>query len=325
MTAQEHSDAATTIPADMRAVLDAAAKARIGQPAFFEQSADDVRAWMRRRFTPYWNRNPVPLARVEALMLPGGAGPLPARLYDPGVTAPAPALLWLHGGGWTLGDLDSHDGLCRRLAALAGCRVVALDYRLAPEHPFPAAFDDACASVDFLVRHGAALGLDPVRLVVGGDSAGANLALAAIRAARDADAPLPAGLALVYGAYRFDLASPSWQRCGDPYFLLGRDDTAWFWANYLPPDYVAGNDWRIEPGLGDLAGLPPVWVAVGDHDPLWDDNVALARDLERAGTTCTFDRWPGLVHGAALFFDAVDGAVLGLERLARWLRAICER
>jgi acetyl esterase len=309
------------LTADMRALLDAAAIARIGQPAFFEQTPEAVRRWLAQRFTPYWNRNRAPMRRIEAITVPGGGGPLPARLYDPGVPTPAPTLVYLHGGGWSIGDLDSHDALCRRLAVVGCCRVLALAYRLAPEHPFPAAFEDAVAATAFLARHAGCMGLDPARLVLGGDSAGANLALAATIALRDRDFPLPRALMLLYGPYRFDLETPSWRRFDAPYFLLSREDAIWFWRHYVGHDYRAGDDPRVEPLLAALHGLPPVHLVGCDHDPLWDDALALADALHGAGVACELDRWPGLVHGAAQFFDAVDGAVLGLERCGRFLRA----
>ncbi len=309
---------------DMRAMLDAAAVARADQPAFFQQSPEEVRLWLSRRFTPYWNRNRAPVSRVEDVTLPGGAGPIPTRLYDPGVPALAPTLVYLHGGGWTIGDHDSHEALCRRLAVLGRCRVLAVAYRLAPEHPFPAAFEDVVAALRFLGHHGAAIGLDPHRLVLGGDSAGANLALAASVALRDAGEPLPRALMLLYGAFRLDLETPSWRRFGGPYFLLSREDAVWFWRHYVGEGYTPGGDWRAEPLLADLHGLPPTHLVGCDHDPLWDDAVALDRALRDAGVACALDRWAGLVHGVAQFFDAVDGAVVGLERCGRFLRRTFE-
>ena len=313
-------DPRTTLDPQMRLVLDAAEQARTGLPAFHQQSAPEVRAWQARVFIPFWNRPVLPLARVEDLNLPGPAGPLCVRHYDPGLPPPAPAVLYLHGGGWTIGNLDTHDALCRRLAFLGARRVVAVDYRLGPEHRFPACLDDAAAALAFVLEQGGALGLDTETLVLAGDSAGAHLALAVTMERRNRGASLPAMLVLIYGAYRYLIEGPSWDAFGDPYFLLSREDTAWFWRNLLPEDYVAGSDPRVEPLLGAMHGLPPAFVVACSHDPLIEDSELLVAAIRAAGGEATLETWPGVTHGAAQFSQAVDAVILGLERIARRLR-----
>ncbi len=289
-----------------------------GRPAVGSVSAQALRTWYATEFAPVWNRHPIPLARVEDVTLPGGAGPRPARLYDPGVPAPAPALLYLHGGGWVMGDLATHDGLCRRLAALARCRVLALDYRLAPEHPFPAAHDDATTALGFVLDHGPALGLDPARLAIGGDSAGANLALAATQARLDRGDALPRCLLLAYGAFARRLDTPSARRFGDGFYPLSLAGMAWFWDAYL-----AGNgrgDARAEPLLGRLEGLPELGIFACDQDLLLDESLDLAAKAEAAGVPHRLDVRPGLVHGCLQMADRVDAVAVMVERMARFLR-----
>lgn len=310
------------IDPQLRAVLDQAARQAAGLPPPSTWSIAELRAWMDRRFTAAWNRDLLPVARIEPLTIAGPGGPLPCRLYDPGTAAPAPALLWLHGGGWVMGGLDSHEGICRRLALASGCRVLALAYRLAPEHLFPAPLEDAVAVLRFLLEQGGALGLDPRRIAVGGDSAGANLALGALLALRDAGGPLPRAGVLVYGGYRRRLEGGSRARFADPYFLLPPDLLDRFWAEYLPPGHGDGTDPRAEPLLADPSGLPPLLVAAAGWDPLLDDSRLLAERLAAARVPHELVVWPGLAHGTLHMTRALDAAVVALERLGQKLRQL---
>ncbi|MEO1093075.1 MAG: alpha/beta hydrolase [Pseudomonadota bacterium] len=314
------ADAGATLNPQLRYVLDAAERARAGELPFHQRTPAAARTWMAERFVPVWNRPVLPIGRVEDVALAGLTGPIRVRHYDPGLSAPAPVLLYLHGGGWTIGDVDTHDDLCRRLAFVGARRVLAVDYRLAPEHPFPAGLDDAKAALAFVLDHGAAMGLDPARVAVGGDSAGAHLALAATMARRDEGRSLPSSLLLIYGSYRYRFDGPDWDRFGHLYFLLSRADTVWFWQNFVGAGYVAGSDVRVEPLLGDLAGLPPAYVVGCDHDPLFDDSRALVDGITAAGGEATLDVWRGLTHASAQFARAVDAVVVGLERIGRSLR-----
>ncbi len=311
-------------PPQLRLLLDELALARGAQQSLQEMGMEELRAWFDGPFTHAWNRDGPPMARVEAGRLQGPGGSLPFRHYDPGVPAPAPALLYAHGGGWVMGGLESHDALCRRLASVAGLRVIALDYRLAPEHRFPAARQDVAAALRFLLENGAALGLDPARIGAAGDSAGAQLVLSSLLALRDQGQALPGYAVLLYGAYAKPPQAPpadgSMARFGTPYYILAREDIDWFWDSFLPPDYQAGSDPLAEPLLADHRGLPPIYLSVAGCDPLHDENVALAQRLRAAGVETELDVFPGLCHGALQKTIALDEAVVAMERIGRWIR-----
>ena len=247
-------------------------------------------------------RPTIPMARVEPIEIPGPAGAIPARLYVPPAEAdePLPLLVYFHGGGWVIGDLDTHDSPCRFLAAHAGAAVLAVDYRLAPEHPFPAAVEDACAAHAWTRANAERLGADPARIAVGGDSAGGNLAAVACLQARDEGAPLPAMQLLIYPVADTgrELAS---RRTFAEGFLLTRRDMAYYEDRYLPPG-ADRNDPRVAIlQADDLAGLPPAYVATAGFDPLRDEGEAYARRLQEAGVTVALRRHPGLVHSYVNF------------------------
>lgn len=235
---------------------------------------------------------PAPPVRREALTLAG----LPARRYDPGAQAPAPALLFFHGGGFVIGDLDTHDAVCATLAARSGRVVIAVAYRLAPEHRFPAPLDDALAAWRALHAQAAALGLAPDHIAVGGDSAGANLATVLCRLARDAGAPLPRAQLLIYPATDMTCALPSHRSLAAGYYL-DAPTIAWFLRQYLPtPD--AATDPRASPLFADdLRGLPPAHVVIAGFDPLRDECERYADRLAEAGVAVTRQHEPTLIHG----------------------------
>jgi acetyl esterase len=243
------------------------------------------------------HRPPIPMARVEAHEVPGPAGGIAARLYLPPQPAgdPPPLLVYFHGGGWVIGDLDTHDDPCRFLAAGSGVALLAIDYRLAPEHPFPAAVEDAEAAYRWARENAARLGLDRDRIAVGGDSAGANLAAAVCLLARDGGLPLPAMQLLIYPVTDCAAEAPSRRTFGEG-FLLTRRDMDWFEEHYLP----AGAD-RSDPRVSvlrapDLAGLPPAYLAVAGFDPLRDEGEAYAQRLGEAGVPVALRRHAGLIH-----------------------------
>jgi len=239
------------------------------------------------------------LARVERLEVPGPAGPRDARLYapdpEPGGTG---LLVYLHGGGWVIGDLDTCESVCRFLVAESGAAVLAVDYRLAPEHPFPAAVEDAVAALTFAHDRAEMLGADPARLAVGGDSAGANLATVAARLARDGEAPEPAFQLLIYPVCDLSEKRPSYHLFREG-FLLTEAEMDWFRDHYLPePD--AALDPRASPLLAkDLARLPPAYVATAGFDPLRDEGEEYARALRAAAVPVALRRHEGLLHSYA--------------------------
>ena len=265
---------------------------------------------------------PVAVAEVRDLACPGPHGPVPLRLYRP-AAAPAqgaPVLVYAHGGGWVFGNLESHDGLCRHLAEGSGCVVVAVDYRMAPEHRFPAAFDDAVAAVAWVAAQATALGLDPARLAVGGDSAGGNLMAAACLHARDHGGPAIAWQMLLYPVTDLAMDTPSHRRFGEDHSLTTAA-MRWFAGLYLG-EAEAATDWRVAPlRAPSLAGLPPAFVLTASHDPLRDEGEAYGRRLaEEAGVPVTLWRVPGQLHGFLPMGWLLRAANPALDRLAAALR-----
>jgi len=252
--------------------------------------------------------------------IPGPGGALRTRLVVPREAAagPLPVLAYFHGGGWCIGDLDTHDAACRQLAVEAGCAVLAVDYRLAPEHPFPAAVDDCFAALRFLAAEGRSLDLDPARIAVGGDSAGGNLAAVVALMARDAGIALKAQV-LIYPATDFTEARPSHDDYAEG-FLLTKEGMAWLGGNYVPAS--RHHDWRASPILApDLSRLPPAIVIVGECDPLRDESRAYAETLTAAGNEAAFHLYPGMIHG----FFTMGGAIAAADRAIAQSAALLRR
>ncbi len=234
--------------------------------------------------------------------IPGPVEPLRARHYQPDVTGPAPMLVFFHGGGFVVGGIESHDGLCRLICRDAGVHVVSVEYRLAPEHPAPAAFDDCYAAYLWCVENAARLGAIPAKIAVGGDSAGGNLAAVVSQLARDNHKPLPALQLLIYPVTNFAGDTRSKVLFADGYFL-SKIDMDWFRANYLAESALEPSDARVSPLLADdLSGLPPALVLTGGFDPLRDEGDAYAAALAAAGVPVDHRRYGSLVHAFANFF-----------------------
>jgi len=240
---------------------------------------------------------PADVHSVDTETIAGPAGPIRIRIYQPHGDGPAAAVCYFHGGGWVIGDIDTHDGTCRTLCHRTGAVVVSVDYRLAPEHRYPAALDDCEAATAWLADNAGRLGADPGRLAVAGDSAGGNLAAAVTLRARRPGGPALRAQALVYPALDFTSERPSVRANGEGY-LLTAAAMRWFCAQYLgdadPADPMAS------PLLADLAtgpALPPAVVAVAEFDPLRDEGRAYADALEAAGVEVRLLEFPGLVHG----------------------------
>ena len=270
---------------------------------------------------------PPPMAEVRELQADGPHGPIPLRLYRPAhaEAGALPVLVYYHGGGWVIGDLDTHDTLCRELADNAGVAVVAVDYRLGPEHRFPAAFDDALAATHWVHANAGALGLDPTRLAVGGDSAGGNLAAGVCLAARDlAEGSLPIVFQLlIYPATDMRRRHASHVANGKGY-LLTSDTITWFHDHYID-DPRHDLDWRASPLLhADLARLPPALVVTAGYDPLRDEGLDYARALADAGTRVSYVCFERQIHGfvtmGKLLDEANTAVALCAAELARHLR-----
>ncbi len=265
---------------------------------------------------------PDAVAEVRDLTIPGPGGPLPLRLYRGLGTSEAaalPALLFLHGGGWVIGDLDSHDGVCRRLANLAACRVIAVDYRLAPEHRFPAAVDDAAAALAWVAGNAAALGVDPARIAVGGDSAGGNLAAVLAIMGRDGAAPAVMFQLLLYPAVDLSMTSGSYSRVTEGVPLTAA--TMRYFADHYAPDANQRLDWRASPLRAErLAGTPAALVLTVAHDPLADEGRAYADRLEAEGVRVAALHLADQIHGMLTMGRVIAAADQVLQYAAAALR-----
>lgn len=255
----------------------------------------DCRA-MSASISEVLNEGSVPLQRERNLAIPDAQGrPVPCRLYLPDGATKPPLLVYAHGGSFALGTLASWDGMLRELVRASGIAVMSVGYRLAPEHRFPAAFDDMLCVVRHAAREGEALGIDSSRLAIGGDSAGGNLALSAALALRDAGASPVSFMLLIYGVYSTDNTTPSWAEFGTGAGLSAAQ-MDWIWANYLEMASQRA-DSRVAPLLASMAGLPPAHLIVGNLDPLIDDSRALAQKLAAAKVAHTLNVYEGLPHG----------------------------
>ena len=244
------------------------------------------------------------------------------RVYRPVPGEALPALVYFHGGGWTIGDIDTHDTLCRQLAVGARCVVVSADYRLAPEHPFPAAVEDCFAATRYVADNAAKLKVSGI--AVGGDSAGGNLAATVALLARDAGGPQLAFQLLIYPATDQRCASASHERNAQGY-LLTRDAIEYFRRAYLPKE-MDWTDWRASPLLaGSHAGLPPALVITAGFDPLIDEGRAYAEKLSAAGAKVTYREFADMVHGFVLFGGVIDTANTAVAECCAALRAAFEK
>jgi acetyl esterase len=236
-----------------------------------------------------------PVAKVEDRRIPGPAGEIAVRIYTPAGNGPFPVLVFYHGGGWVIGDLDSHDATCRSLTNQAGCVTVAVDYRLAPESKFPAAVDDAYAATRWVANHAAELNADPRRLAVGGDSAGGNLAAVVSILARDRREPAISFQLLIYPATDAALDTHSHRTFTDYFLTAGA--VRYFYGHYLRAD-ADKRDPRVSPALTrSLRGLPPAHIITAEFDPLRDEGEAYGRKLTEAGVAATVTRYDGMIHG----------------------------
>lgn len=263
-----------------------------------------------------WTSGGPQMATTETLKV----GPFETRIriHRPSDAALLPVLVYLHGGGWTLFSIDTHDRLMREYAARSGCAVVGIDYSLSPEVRFPVALDEAQAVCAWLGEHGAAHGLDIGRLALGGDSAGANLALSTALRLRDAGKDA-AALLLNYGAFD-TVERASHARFDGEAFMLTVPEMAAFWENYLGPDGAAHDHPHARPMIADLHDLPPAFLCIAECDILADENHAMADRLREAGVEVTAAVYPGATHS---FLEAVEISALAdraLEEAARWLR-----
>jgi acetyl esterase len=271
------------------------------------------------------NPDPPELKSVEPLAIPAPHGSIPARRYVPKTLRQSnglsPCLVFFHGGGWVIGNLDSHDVVCRKLAEEGQLIVISVDYRLAPEHKFPAAVDDALSATAWIASHARELDIDAARLLVGGDSAGGNLAAVVAISARDGNGPAISGQVLIYPATDFAMTHPSH---GEPEtsILLTHTNIRWFRDHYLR-SAADGEDWRASPArVKTLSGLPPAFVLTAGADPLRDEGEEYAKRLKEAGVAVTFRTFPGQFHGFFTMGKLLNQANVAAAEIGAWLRAL---
>ncbi|HXJ77233.1 MAG TPA: alpha/beta hydrolase, partial [Candidatus Methylomirabilis sp.] len=261
------------------------------------------------------------MAETRTIEIPGRHGKVPARLYVPeGAGRVSSGLLYLHGGGWVIGSPDTHDRLARELAAGIGARVVSLEYGLAPERPFPHGLDDCVDAAAWLVAKGRRLGIDTARLLIGGDSAGANLAAATLLKRRDEGGRPWLGAVYIYGAFSVDCATPSVDAWGDRDLILSRKEMQWFRDQYLGTDGSA-DDPYVSPIRGDLRGLPPAMLVVGTLDPLLSDSELFADALQRGGVKAELHVFQDAPHAFVQMF-MLTMAADAIARISTFARSL---
>ena len=305
----------TDVHPDIQAFLRQAAEAGLPslQDLTPEAAREQFEAGMRARLEVF---PAPPVAAVDDREIPGPAGPIPVRVYRDSDAADGrqPVLAWFHGGGHVIGSLDTHDAIARSLCRESGCMVVSVDYRMGPEHPFPAAVDDCSAAVRWLTESGGAIGADPERIAVGGDSAGGNLAAVVALLAREQGGPVLRHQLLVYPVTDYRCRGPSYERYARGYGTLEAESMHWFQRHYLGGPERAG-DWRASPLLAANHGnLPPALVITAECDVLRDEGIAYAERLAESGTPCEHVGYEGMIHG---FFGLLGIAGAAGEAHAR--------
>jgi acetyl esterase len=310
-----------TLASDIQAMLRLAALGGVTD-LYAGMTPVEARAESRRGATMLNGSRPLPMSRIEDRTIPGEAGPIPVRHYVPAGQAPAepaPLLVYYHGGGWCIGDLETHDGICRFLAAASGASVLAVDYRLAPEHPFPAAVEDAWTAFAWAAANAASLGADPARIAVGGDSAGGNLSAVVSLLAREGGGARPAHQLLLYPVTDAEGQFES-RRTYSRGFLLTEADREAYEASYLPGGVDAADPRVSLLQVADLSNLPPAYLVTAGFDPLRDEGEAYALRMREAGTAVALRRHPGLIHAFANDFGVCPSARAALSEAAGALR-----
>jgi acetyl esterase len=268
--------------------------ASAGGPALHELPVPEVRQLMLDLMGTKGDREAV--GSVSDRTIPGPSGPVPVRVYAAREEGPLPVLLYFHGGGWVGGDIESYDATCRAMTNAAGCVLVSVDYRLAPEHKFPAAPEDCFAALGWVRANASTVGGDASRLAIGGDSAGGNLTAVVTQMSRDRGEPPAALQLLVYPVTDRNFETASYRDNADGY-LLTRDAMIWFWNHYLRKEADAASALASPLRATDLRGLPPAFVLTAEFDPLRDEGEAYAARLHEAGVPVTLRRYSGMIHG----------------------------
>ena len=305
-----------TVDPQIQMLLDLGSKL----PPLHTLSVADARIQFGARDFPGLRKPAV--ASVVNRDMQGPGGSLGLRVYTPEGQGPFPLMVFFHGSGFVVCSLDTHDGMCRNLCAGTGCVVVSVDYRLAPEHKFPAAPDDCLAATRWAVANAAALGADPGRVLVAGDSAGGNLAAVTAIRIRDEGGPKLIGQLLIYPVtdyYDSGMASMTENAEG---YGLGRDGMIWFWNHYLSDPSHGAHPHASPFRVADLSGLPPALVVTAQYDPLRDEGEAYAVRLREAGVPTEMKRWDGVNHGFFFWPGVVDRASAAIDEACAWVRSV---
>src|SRR5690242_13411101 len=300
----------------IQALLDLGA----GVPATNTLSVPQARAQYEGRIRLM--ASPATVETVRERVIQGPGDDLRLRIYRPPGDGQFPLLAFFHGSGFVLCSLDTHDGLCRNLCAGAGCVVVSVDYRLAPEHKYPAGLDDCVFATRWIADHAGELEGDAQRLVVGGDSAGGNLAAAAALRLRDQGGPPLVGQLLIYPVTDYHTPGTRSYRENAEGYGLTRDTMVWFWDHYLTDAAQAADPYVSPLRAANLAKLPPALVQTAEYDPLRDEGDAYAAKLQAAGTPATLSRWDGMNHGFLFWVGRVDKAGEAMGECCAWLRQV---
>jgi acetyl esterase len=305
------------MPLDLQAQQVVDAMAALNLKPVEESTPDEARESMRARTAALGPFEEV--AAVADHHVPVEDSEITVRIYSPGGPGPHPALVFYHGGGWVIGDLYTHDGICRSLTNAAGCVVASVDYRLAPEFTYPVAVEDAYAALTWVVARASRLGIDPRRVAVGGDSAGANLSTVAALIARDRGGPSLVHQVLIYPVTNHDFGTPSYRENATGY-VLTTEAMRWFWRHYLAREEQGREPSASPLRAPSLAGLPPALVITAECDPLRDEGEAYAVRLRDAGVPVTLTRYSGMFHGFFRMTRILDQARAALDEVAASLR-----
>lgn len=297
------------IDPQMKAVLDQAAAA--GGKPFHDMSPAEARQAIETMFAAFRGQ-PKEVAKIEDRKIPGPAGQIPVRIYTPRGNGPFGVLVFFHGGGWVIGNIETHDVLCRDLTDGAGCVTVSVDYRLAPESKFPAAPDDCYAATKWVAENAGAINADANRIAVGGDSAGGNLAAVVSQMARDKGSPKIACQLLIYPATDCANETPSQREFTKDGYILSKADMEWFYSHYLTAKDKT-NPYACPGVAKNLAGLPPAFVLTAEIDPLRDEGEAYGEALRKAGVKVKAKRYNGVCHGFVSMASMID---LGKQAVA---------
>ena len=306
------------LDAQTQAVVDSIAAS--GEPPMHTLSVAEARQAQLKAVAAMGGK-PETVGHSEDRELPGPQGTIPVRIYSPKGKGPFPLLVFFHGGGWVIGDLDSHDVLCRRLTNAAGCVTVAVHYRLAPEHKFPAGLEDCYAATQWVAAHAATINGDATCIAVGGDSAGGNLATAVALMARDRGGPTLVYQLLIYPTTDYYLpGTRSLVENAEGYFLT-RDGIIWFWNHYVQRGADAKHPYASPLRAPDLSGLPPALVQTVEFDPLRDEGEQYVARLREAGVPVAHTRYNQTIHAFVLLAGVIDQAKTAIAECAAGLRA----